>query len=105
MNIILCCGNGFSTSIVVSKMQQEAKKQGKDHKIWAIPADMLKKDITKADVVLIGPHMVYRKAEIEKITIPANIPMGVIAALDYGQGNGGNVLKQAEDLINQKGKE
>lgn len=102
MNILLCCGNGFSTSFVVSKMQEAAKKQGKEYKIWAIPADALKKEINKADVVLIGPHMVYRKAEIEKVTSAANVVMGVIDSLDYGQGNGASVLKQAESLLSQK---
>lgn len=100
MNIVLCCGNGFSTSIVVSKMQEAAKKQGKSYTIWAIPADALKKDVKKADVVLIGPHMTYRKSEIEKIVQPLGKPMDVISALDYGTANGENVLKQAENLVN-----
>lgn len=101
MNIVLCCGGGFSTSIVVSKMQEVAKAQGKDYTIWAIPSDALKKDISKADVVLIGPHMAYRKAEIEKVVNAANVPMGIISPLDYGQAKGENVLKQAENLANK----
>lgn len=101
MNIILCCGNGFSTSFVVSKMQEAVKQQGKDYKIWAIPADALKKEVNKADVVLIGPHMVYRQKELAKVLEAANVPMGVIASLDYGQGNGANVLKQAEQLVKE----
>ena len=36
MNIMLACCAGMSTSLVVSKMEEAAKAQGKDdYKIWA----------------------------------------------------------------------
>ena len=36
MRIMLACNAGMSTSLVVAKMQDAAKAQGKDYKIWAI---------------------------------------------------------------------
>ena len=37
MNIMLACCAGMSTSLVVSKMEEAAKAQGKDdYKIWAV---------------------------------------------------------------------
>ena len=36
MRIMLACAAGMSTSLVVSKMQEAAKNQGKDYKIWRL---------------------------------------------------------------------
>lgn len=36
MRIMLACNAGMSTSLVVAKMQDAAKAQGKDYKIWAV---------------------------------------------------------------------
>lgn len=59
MYILLCCAAGMSTSMVVRKMQEEAKKQGKDYKIKAVDSELVKLEIKNADVVLIGPQVKY----------------------------------------------
>ena len=53
MYILLCCAAGMSTSMVVRKMQEEAKKQGKNYKIKAVDSELVKLEIKEADVVLI----------------------------------------------------
>lgn len=57
MNILLCCSAGMSTSLLVSKMEQSAKKQGIDCKIWAIATSEVNDEIENADVVLLGPQV------------------------------------------------
>ncbi|MGM9904871.1 PTS sugar transporter subunit IIB, partial [Lactobacillus sp.] len=36
--IMLCCSAGMSTSMLVKKMQEAAKKDGLDYEIFACPA-------------------------------------------------------------------
>lgn len=99
MTILLCCGGGFSTSIVVSKMKEEAKKQGKQYTIYATAVDDAMNEMDHVDVILLGPHMKYMLNEVRKQADEKNIPVDVIDIKDYGRANGANVLKQAEALV------
>ena len=36
MKILLACCSGMSTSLVVNKMKDAAKKDGRDDEIWAV---------------------------------------------------------------------
>lgn len=99
MKILLCCDGGFSTSLVASKMKEEAQIQNVEHTIWAINVNNLKNEIGKADVVLIGPHMAYRRKEVEGLASKTSIPVNVIDALDYGRCNGKNVLALAVKTV------
>lgn len=100
MTILLCCGGGFSTSIVVSKMKEEAAKQGKNYTIYATAVDDAINEMDHVDVILLGPHMKYMLAQVQKDAAEKHVAVGVIDVKDYGRANGPNVLKQAESLVN-----
>lgn len=57
MRIMLACCAGMSTSLVVSKMQDEAAKQGKDYKIWAVEQGQIEDELGNFDVLLLGPQV------------------------------------------------
>ena len=73
MYILLCCAAGMSTSMVVRKMQEEAKKQGKNYKIKAVDSELVKLEIKEADVVLIGPQVKYLFPAVEFLANSYNI--------------------------------
>lgn len=98
MRIMLACQAGMSTSIIVAKMEDEAKKQGKDYKIWAIDQSLIEKEIGNFDVLLLGPQIQHTLRKVKKI-VDGNAPVAVIRPMDYGRGNGAAVLEFAEDLI------
>ncbi|KEK24251.1 PTS sugar transporter subunit IIB [Bacillus gaemokensis] len=99
MYILLCCAAGMSTSMVVRRMQEEAQKQGKNYKIKAVDSELVKLEIAKADVVLIGPQVKYLLSAVETLAAPHCIPVAIIAQRDYGMCDGLTVLKQAEELV------
>lgn len=66
MNILLCCSAGMSTSLLVSKMEQSARNQGIDCKIWAIAASEVNNEIEKADVILLGPQVRFLLPQVKK---------------------------------------
>jgi PTS system cellobiose-specific IIB component len=98
--ILLCCAAGMSTSLLVSKMEQAAKEQNIESKIWAVSIEDLSNNLKLGvNVVLLGPQIRYKLNEVKKICDEKNIPVEVINMIDYGSMNGKNVLKFAFDLI------
>lgn len=98
MRIMLACQAGMSTSIIVAKMEDEAKRQGKDYKIWAIDQSLIEKEIGNFDVLLLGPQIQHTLRKVKKI-VDGNAPVAVIRPMDYGRGNGAAILEFAEELI------
>lgn len=99
MRIMLACNAGMSTSLVVAKMQDAAKAQGKDYKIWAVEQGEIQNELGNFDVLLLGPQVRHLQRKV-KATVGDSAPVAVIDALAYGRCNGAAILKQAEDLVN-----
>lgn len=97
--ILLCCAAGMSTSLLVSKMQNEAKAKGLESKIWAIPVEELSNNVKDVDIVLLGPQIKYKLNEVKSICEKLDIPVDVINMIDYGTMNGKKVLDFALGLI------
>lgn len=98
IKIKLFCAAGMSTSLLVNKMKEEAKKQGVEAEIEAHPESELKKHLEGLDVALLGPQVQYKLSEDKAICDKAGVPIAVIPMMDYGMMNGANVLKLALDL-------
>ncbi|WEV40231.1 PTS sugar transporter subunit IIB [Lactobacillus sp. ESL0684] len=105
--IMLNCAAGMSTSLLVTKMQEAAKNQGLDVKIFACPASEATQHLEQEpiDCLLLGPQVRYMEADFKDKVKGAgrdgkDVPLGVIDMQAYGMMNGEKVLKQAEDLIN-----
>lgn len=66
--IMLNCAAGMSTSLLVKKMQEAAKAQGKDYEIFACPASEADNKLANQEIncVLLGPQVGYMKADFEK---------------------------------------
>ena len=99
--IMLACSAGMSTSLLVSKMQEAAKEQGKDYEIFSKSvADIDHQfEVEKPDVLMLGPQVAYMKADIQRKCDDAGVPMEVINMTDYGMMNGKNVLAEAEKIM------
>ncbi|MDF7683285.1 PTS sugar transporter subunit IIB [Lactobacillus sp. ESL0679] len=105
--IMLNCAAGMSTSLLVTKMQEAAKKQGIDAKIFACPASEAPQHLDQEtiDCLLLGPQVRYMEDDMKgkvkgKGKDGKDVPVAVIDMQAYGMMNGEKVLKQAEDLIN-----
>ena len=91
MRIMLACNAGMSTSLVVAKMQDAAKAQGKDYKIWAVEQGEIQNELGNFDVLLLGPQVRHKLVGDQAV-------VDVIDGPSYGRCDGAAVLKQAEDL-------
>ena len=99
--ILLACSSGMSTSLLVSKMEEEAKARNLDVKIWAVAQDKAPEDMKQADVLLIGPQMRFMKKKFAKVAEEIGIPLDVIDPVSYGRIDGKAVLDAALNLIEQ----
>lgn len=78
--ILLVCNAGMSTSMLVKKMQEAAKKE-----------------ITEADIILLGPQIRYELDNVKKVA--GTTPVEAINMMDYGMMNGKKVLEHALSVI------
>ena len=99
INIILCCQQGASTSLLASNMKDSAEKKGIEVNIHAYPYAELKSIIDTADVVLFGPQVRYMVSQFKGLLEEKNKPYMVIDSVDYGMMDGKRVLEQALNEI------
>ena len=95
MNIYLVCNAGMSTSIVVRKMQEAAKKQGHDDiHVEAFSVEILDQKADSADVVLLGPQIRHMLGDVKKV-VNGKCPVDVVDMRDYGTLRGDKILAKA----------
>lgn len=97
MNIMLACNAGMSTSLVVTKMLEAAKAEGKDYKIWAVEQGEIQGELGNFDVLLLGPQVRHILRRVTKL-VGDQAAVDVIDGAAYGRCDGAAVLKQAEAL-------
>jgi PTS system cellobiose-specific IIB component len=100
--IVLVCSAGMSTSLLVTKMQDAAKKQGLEVEIIAVPEVEAKHHTSGTDVVLLAPQVRYLLNKMQQDLKPYGIPVAVIESINYGMMKGDAVIKQAMELLEHK---
>ncbi len=90
----------MSTSLLVNKMIDASKAEGRDDKIWAVGQAELDEALKECDVLLLRPQMRFLAAKIQPKADKLNVPMDVIPATLYGRVDGKAVLSFADELAN-----
>ena len=97
--IFLLCSAGMSTSLLVNKIKEAAKKQGLEDDIAATSLANLKDIKEEADVILLAPQVRFDKERVEKEV--KDIPVNVVDMTAYGMMDGEKVLNQARKLLGE----
>lgn len=102
ISIMLVCSAGMSTSMLVSAVDSEIKKQGLDAEVFAKPSTEAVEYAETEDVsvLLLGPQVKFMENGFKESLVDQNIPIDVIDPRDYGMVNGEKVLQQALNLVN-----
>ncbi|MDR0217512.1 MAG: PTS sugar transporter subunit IIB [Enterobacteriaceae bacterium] len=98
--IYLFCSAGMSTSLLVSKMRQQAEKYEVPVIIDAFSETWVTEKGPEADLVLLGPQIAWKCSDIKKL-----LPNKIVEVIDpnlYGKIDGLGVLKAAVALIKNK---
>ena len=98
LRVMLVCSAGMSTSLLVTKMQDAAKKQGLELEVTAVPEVEAKQNYEKADVVLLAPQVRFLLNKMKQELEPLGKPVSVIDGMTYGLMKGEAVVKQVLEL-------
>ncbi|NNJ28429.1 PTS sugar transporter subunit IIB [Lacrimispora defluvii] len=99
--ITLICAGGLSTSIMVNKMKDAAKKKNIEVEINAMASTTFASYKKPTDVLLLGPQINYLYDEIVREYGAKGIKISVINMMDYGMMNGEKVLDTALQLLDK----
>lgn len=91
----------MSTSLLVNKMREAAKMQGKEYEIDAHGLTSVDKLGAEADCILLGPQVRYAEKSIRE-KFPDK-PVCFIDMRIYGTMNGKGTLELAEKAMAEKG--
>lgn len=95
--ITLICAGGFSTSMLVSKMEESAKNKKIEVEIRATADSKFWEYENDTDVLLLGPQVGYLLDKFKKKYADKEMKISIIDSVDYGMMNGKKVL---DDAIN-----
>lgn len=95
-NIVLLCAAGMSTSLLVTKMREVAKKEGFDCQIDAHSVSEAQKVGEVADVILLGPQVRFELSRVKQLV---QCPVESIDMRAYGMMDGAKVLQQAKTAM------
>lgn len=101
IKIRLFCAAGFSTGMLVKKMEAAALSRGIEVDVLACPQGKIDDNTNDIDVALLGPQVSYTLARSQEICAKKNVPIGVIPMGEYGTMNGEAVLNLALKLIEE----
>lgn len=99
LKILLCCGAGMSTSILVKKMLQAAQERELEVEIKAVGMRSFEALSPDFDCYLLGPQIKYKFADFQAHAEKLGKPIAVIDPMDYGMMKGGKVLDTALHLL------
>ena len=101
VNILLLCASGMSTSLLVEKMKEVADDRHLEAHIWAAPSKDIAVESKKADIVLLGPQVLYMRNKIV-LEIGRDIPVVMVPMIEYGMMDGASVLDLAFENLEKK---
>lgn len=96
MKILLVCGQGMSTSLLVQAMYMYAREG--DY-IESTSFEELPSVIDEYDVLLASPQIRFRIPVIERMIKPRTQIVGLMDMKAYGKLDGETIYKQAEELF------
>ena len=100
IQILLLCGSGASSGFMATNIMRAAKERGIDLKAIARSVNELESYIDEVDLIMIGPHMIYIKDEVEVVANSKNIPLCIIDRKSYMTLDGKGVLNQIIEILN-----
>lgn len=95
--IVLLCAAGMSTSMLVKKMVEAAKKLNYECEINAYAVVEARRRGEDADIVLLGPQVRF---SLEKVKADCpHCPVEVIDMLAYGKIDGNQVIHRVMEIL------
>ena len=102
LNVMFVCSAGMSTSLLVEKVNKAAKEKALEIEVYAAGEAEAKKDLSQADILLLGPQVRYLENTFKKAMGDSKTKLGVVDMIAYGRMDGEKVLEQILTLAKQQ---
>lgn len=97
VKVVLCCANGFTTTMLCKKIQQEAENEGLDYEVKAYPLTELDTVAGDAAIILLGPQVSFNFKKVQGAYPDKPVEMIDSQALAFV--NGKAVLEQIKKAL------
>ena len=94
---LIVCGAGASSGLIAQRMRKAAQERGIDLQVDARSETELPQLMSTVDVVLVGPHLSYMLADLQKQCDTVGIEAVLLPQEVYGQLDGERALDLALD--------
>ena len=101
IRVMFVCSAGMSTSLLVEKVKKAAEENSVELDVFAVGEAEAKKDLSQADILLLGPQVRYLEKSFKKNMGESKTKIGVVDMIAYGRMDGEKVLAQILELSNQ----
>lgn len=105
IKVVLVCAAGMSSSLLEEKIRQAAVEAGRDMELKAVDASRMSLwdyDKETMDVILVAPHVRFKKKGIIKQSEPYGVIVQDIDSIAYGMVDGEKIFSQVLDALNNK---
>lgn len=97
LKVLLVCTSGISTTLLIKKIEEAAKKKHINAYIWATSESDMKSQVPQADIVLLGPQSRYLQSSVEEMV--KRQPVVPINLMAYGKMDGEAVFKMVMEYF------
>ncbi|MDR1138397.1 MAG: PTS sugar transporter subunit IIB [Clostridiales bacterium] len=98
LKVMFVCSAGMSTSLLVENVKKAAVAKGTELNVYAVGQSEAEKDLTQAQILLLGPQVGYLESKFRKKLEGTNVKLGKIDMIAYGRMDGEKVLAQILEL-------
>ena len=98
VKVMFVCSAGMSTSLLVEKVKKAAQEKDFDIDVYAVGEAEARKDLSQADVLLLGPQVRYLENSFKKSMGETKTKLGVVDMIAYGRMDGEKVLEQIMEI-------
>ena len=98
--LVLCCGGGFSSSLLSERVQEEVERRSLDIEVEWRSLSQLENDPVEADCVLIAPQV---SPSIDRVRENArDVPVALMGMREYGSMDAAAIVDRALVLIAER---
>ena len=100
IKILLCCGGGFSSSVLSSKVEKEILENNMQNNYYIefSPFFTANKKMSEFDIIVCCPHLIMDVKKMLKTSTP-NIPIYILPPKMYGMMSFKNLALDVLDII------
>jgi PTS system cellobiose-specific IIB component len=105
LKILLCCGGGFSSSAIATRMQKEIVSTGRENKYYieffpfGSGYNTIKEKLQEFDVAILCPHLKMEFMQMQKKGYDFDKPVYLLPPKVYGMMKLDEIITDVEDVI------